>query len=43
MTTITPTDGTSYFLSSGTAVNTGGIKITPSQTVNSANIFMVEV
>lgn len=39
MTTITPTDGTSYFLSSGTAVNTGGIKITPSQTVNSANIF----
>ena len=39
MTTITPTDGTGYFLSSGTAVNTGGIKITPSQTVNSANIF----
>jgi len=39
MTAKTETDGTSYFLSSGTAPDSKGIKITPSQTVNSANIF----
>ncbi len=39
MTAKTETDGTSYFISSGTATNSAGIKITPSQTVNSANIF----
>ncbi|MAQ06777.1 MAG: hypothetical protein CMN50_03645 [SAR116 cluster bacterium] len=39
MTAKTESDGTSYFISSGTASNSAGIKITPSQTVNSANIF----
>ena len=40
MTSNTSSDGISYFVSSGTATDTAGVKITPSQTVRGANIFL---
>ena len=39
MVSATSSDGTNYFLSSSTAENTAGIKITQSQTVNSAFLY----
>ena len=40
MTSNTGSDGISFFVSSGTAVDTAGVKITPSQGVNGANVFL---
>tara|TARA_B100001248_G_C27259631_1_gene397822 strand:+ start:6 stop:719 length:714 start_codon:yes stop_codon:yes gene_type:complete len=40
MSSNTGSDGISFFVSSGTAVNTAGVKITPSQGVNGANVFL---
>ncbi len=39
MTSQTGTDNIPYFVSSGSAADTGGIKITPTQTVNDAFVF----